>query len=47
MKPLDTDQLLATGALSGPYRRTHSFTLSLWARLSRAVRRFFLDHRSL
>ena len=38
---LDIDQLLATGALSGPYRRARPVTLSLWGRFRRALRVFF------
>jgi hypothetical protein len=46
VKPLDCDQLLATGALMGPYRRTHPITLSLLARFRRWLRAFNLNRRS-
>lgn len=38
MTRLDINQLLQTGALSGPFRRTHPYKLSLWARIVRAPR---------
>jgi hypothetical protein len=46
MKPLDCNQLLATGALTGPYRRTRPLTLSALARFRRWVRAFNLNRRS-
>lgn len=46
MKPLDTDLLLSTGTLMGPYRRTHAATVTLRTRFMRAVRRFLFNHRS-
>lgn len=46
MKPLDTDLLLSTGALMGPYRRTHAVTVTWRMRITRALRRFLLNHRS-
>lgn len=42
---LDVDQMLATGAISGPYRRAHPQTLSLLARIRRAIRAWINDHR--
>jgi hypothetical protein len=38
-RPLDTDQLLATGALSGPYRRSRPYQLPALARLLRWITR--------
>lgn len=38
MTRLDINQLLQTGALAGPYRRTHPTRLSLWSRILRALR---------
>ncbi len=32
------DLLLSSGALQGPYRRTHPTKLSVWARILRALR---------
>ncbi len=39
------DQLLATGAMSGPHRRAHPITTSPWARLRRAVRAFLINRK--
>lgn len=38
MSRLDIDQLLRTGCIEGPYRRTHPIRMSLWARIVRALR---------
>lgn len=38
MTPLDPDLLLASGAVEGPFRRTHPTRLSLWSRILRALR---------
>ena len=46
MKPLNTDLLLASGAVEGPFRRTHAITLSALARFRRWVRAFNLNRRS-
>lgn len=35
---IDTAQLLASGAMTGPHRRTRPVTLSLWKRIERALR---------
>jgi hypothetical protein len=35
---LDPNQLLATGAMSGPHRRTRPLTVSLWTRVVRLIR---------
>lgn len=36
---LDTDQLLRSGAMEGPYRRARPITLTWRMRIQRAVRR--------
>ncbi len=36
--PINPDLLLASGAMEGPYRRTHPIRLSLWSRILRALR---------
>lgn len=38
MTRLDPNLLLASGAVEGPFRRTHPLKLSLWARIVRALR---------
>ena len=35
---INPDLLLASGAMEGPYRRTHPIRLSLWSRILRALR---------
>ncbi len=42
---IDTEQLLATGALEGPYRRTRPITVTWRMRFLRAVRSILLNHR--
>ena len=41
---IDTEQMRKTGAIEGPYRRTHPLTLSLWQRIRRAVAWFSARH---
>ena len=43
---IDTDRLLASGALQGPYRRTRPLTVTRRMRVSRALRSPFLILRS-
>ena len=45
MKPLDTDLLLATGAMQGPYRRPHALTVTAAMRFGRWVRAFILNRK--
>jgi len=40
---IDTDQLLASGALQGPYRTPRPLTLTLRQRVARWVRRHLID----
>lgn len=44
---INTDQLLATGAMTGPHRRTRPITLSLRQRLLRALRSLFTTRSPL
>ena len=36
---IDTDLMLSTGAIAGPYRRSHPFVLTLRVRAERLLRR--------
>jgi hypothetical protein len=42
---LNVEQLLASGAMTGPHKRCRPVTLSLWARVLRAARVFFINRR--
>lgn len=39
--------LLARGSIEGPFRRTKPLTLSLWARIRRALRAWAINRRTL
>lgn len=41
---IDTDLMLASGAIEGPCRRTRPLTVSLWQRIKRAVSSFAAKH---
>ena len=43
---IDTEQMLATGALQGPYRRTRPFTVTRAMRFVRALRSLLLNWRT-
>lgn len=43
---IDTDRLLASGALQGPYRRTRPITVTWRMRVLRALRSLLLNRRS-
>ena len=43
---IDTDKMLSSGSLEGPYRTPRPITLTLRMRVARALRNLFLDRRS-
>lgn len=44
-EPIETDQMLLSGAIGGPYRRPKPMTLTWRMRVSRALRAFILKLR--
>lgn len=43
---LDVQQLLASGAVEGPFVRTRPITSNPWRRMVRALRVWFINRRS-